>query len=151
MNYNIDMRIEQIMGNEQAAAVFENFLPGMRNKVKYQPMIKGMSVRKLWEYAKGAVPESVLDVLNAELGKIPVEEDGEGGREKAETLRSSPLTEAAGEQVMRPAQTAVYPGRVWRDTQGRRIQAHAGALFYEDGIYYWYGENKERTDGVCSI
>lgn len=151
MYYNVDMRIGQIMGNGQAAAIFDRFLPGMRDKVKDQTVVKGMSVRKLVEYAKGAIPESVLDTLNAELGKISLEYNGESELERVEALRNSPLTEAAKEQVRQPVQTAIYPGRVWRDTNGRRIQAHAGALFYEDETYYWYGENKERTDGVSSI
>lgn len=43
------------------------------------------------------------------------------------------------------------PGKVWLDTEGKRIQAHGGSLFYENGIYYWYGENKEKTDGVSPI
>lgn len=50
-----------------------------------------------------------------------------------------------------PPRDAIYPGRVWRDTNGRRIQAHGGAIFYEDGVYYWYGENKDRTDGKCPV
>ena len=33
------------------------------------------------------------------------------------------------------------------DTEGKRIQAHGGAIFHEGGVYYWYGENKEHTDG----
>lgn len=48
-------------------------------------------------------------------------------------------------------QTAIYPGKVWLDTKGERIQAHGGAMFYEDGMYYWYGENKEKTDGKNGI
>jgi len=28
------------------------------------------------------------------------------------------------------------------DTNGKRIQAHGGSVFYKDGFYYWYGENK---------
>lgn len=39
------------------------------------------------------------------------------------------------------------PGQVWLDTEGKRIQAHGGSVIYVDGIYYWYGENKEFTDG----
>jgi hypothetical protein len=31
------------------------------------------------------------------------------------------------------------------DTNGNRIQAHSGCLFYEDDTFFWYGENKERT------
>ena len=37
------------------------------------------------------------------------------------------------------------PGKVWTDEQGFRIQAHGGSIFYENGTYYWYGENKEKT------
>lgn len=39
----------------------------------------------------------------------------------------------------------IYPGRVWLDTEGKRIHAHGGSIFYEDGVFYWYGENKEFT------
>ena len=46
---------------------------------------------------------------------------------------------------------AFYPGRVWLDTEGKRIQAHGGSLMYLDGVYYWYGENKEKTDGKNGI
>lgn len=42
--------------------------------------------------------------------------------------------------------TAFHPGQVWLDTNGNRIHAHGGSIFVEDGIYYWYGENKEFTD-----
>ena len=48
-------------------------------------------------------------------------------------------------------QEAIYPGKPWYDTEGRRIQAHGGAIFQEDGVYYWYGENKEKTDGKNDI
>lgn len=37
------------------------------------------------------------------------------------------------------------PGQVWRDTDGNRIHAHGGSVLHVDGIYYWYGENKEKT------
>ncbi|MCR5101614.1 MAG: family 43 glycosylhydrolase [Butyrivibrio sp.] len=40
---------------------------------------------------------------------------------------------------------AFYPGKVWLDTDGKRIQAHGGSVIYIDGTYYWYGENKEFT------
>lgn len=41
--------------------------------------------------------------------------------------------------------TSIKPGRVWLDTQGKRIQAHGASIFYEKGVFYWYGENKEFT------
>ena len=46
---------------------------------------------------------------------------------------------------------AFYPGQTWLDTEGKRIQAHGGSVIYVDGIYYWYGENKEKTDGKNGI
>ena len=41
--------------------------------------------------------------------------------------------------------TSIRPGRPWTDTSGQPIHAHGGSILYLDGIYYWYGENKERT------
>lgn len=41
--------------------------------------------------------------------------------------------------------TCFKPGQEWFDTDGNRIQAHGGCVFYGDGKYYWYGENKEKT------
>ncbi len=47
--------------------------------------------------------------------------------------------------------SAFHPGKVWLDTDGKRIQAHGGSVLYLDGTYYWYGENKEKTDGENGI
>ena len=43
----------------------------------------------------------------------------------------------------------IYPGQVWLDTNGKPIQSHVFSVFYneKDGLYYWYGENKEKTKG----
>lgn len=46
---------------------------------------------------------------------------------------------------------AIYPGRPWLDTEGKRIQAHGGSVIHINGVYYWYGENKEKTDGKNGI
>lgn len=43
------------------------------------------------------------------------------------------------------------PGQPMLDTNGKRIQAHGGGLLYEDGIYYWYGENKEFSIGTKRV
>lgn len=40
---------------------------------------------------------------------------------------------------------SICPGKVWLDTKGKRIQAHGGSMFYENGMYYWYGEDKTFT------
>ena len=35
----------------------------------------------------------------------------------------------------------IKPGQPWNDTQGQPIQAHAGGVLFEAGVYYWYGMN----------
>lgn len=49
--------------------------------------------------------------------------------------------------------TKIRPGQLWLDTEGKRIEAHGGALFYnrEADTYYWYGENKDHTDGKSKV
>lgn len=42
-----------------------------------------------------------------------------------------------------PQENAFSPGEVWRDEQGKVINAHGGGILYYKGIYYWYGEWKE--------
>jgi hypothetical protein len=46
---------------------------------------------------------------------------------------------------------SIRPGQIWLDTDGKRIQAHGGSVMYLDGMYYWYGENKENTDGIRDV
>ena len=47
------------------------------------------------------------------------------------------------------AYNSIRPGKEWLDTNGRPIQAHGFSVFYDENtkIYYWYGENKEKTVG----
>ena len=44
-------------------------------------------------------------------------------------------------------------GKKWLDTEGKPIQAHGFSVFYDEKekTYYWYGENKEKTDGKGTI
>jgi len=43
------------------------------------------------------------------------------------------------------------PGQLWLDTEGKPIQAHAGSMIAVGDTFYWYGENKEFTDGTSDI
>lgn len=146
-NYNIDMRLEQLLANELAAKAVEEAIPGLADRARGQASILGLSPRKIVEYSRGAYPEAMLESLAQKLDAVPPEDD----REKGERFKRMPLTIQAEEAVKEPMRTAICPGKVWRDTKGRRIQAHAGGLLYEDGTYYWYGENKEKTDGKSTI
>ncbi|MBQ3634414.1 MAG: family 43 glycosylhydrolase [Bacteroidales bacterium] len=39
---------------------------------------------------------------------------------------------------------SIVPKAVWNDTDGKMIDAHGGGFLCHDGIYYWYGEAKQR-------
>ncbi len=34
------------------------------------------------------------------------------------------------------------PGQSWNDTSGSHINAHGGCVVYEEGVYYWFGEDR---------
>ncbi len=36
----------------------------------------------------------------------------------------------------------IINGELWKDTNGKIINAHGGGIIYHEGIYYWYGEYK---------
>ena len=46
---------------------------------------------------------------------------------------------------------AFYPGQEWLDTSGKPIQAHGGSILKVGDTFFWYGENKEKTDGKNGI
>jgi hypothetical protein len=48
---------------------------------------------------------------------------------------------AEGANQERRRYSSFRPGEVWCDTEGNRVQAHGGGMFYEDGTYYWFGEH----------
>ena len=40
------------------------------------------------------------------------------------------------------------PGAQWTDTDGRPIQAHGGGVLFDQGTYYWFGENKDAQNVI---
>lgn len=51
----------------------------------------------------------------------------------------SSMAEAEGPAVRK----SFTPGAPWLDTDGKAIQAHSGGILLHEGVYYWYGENKD--------
>lgn len=154
MIYNVSMKIEHLLENEQAAAVFEELLPGMGKRAAENPQAKQLSVEQMIRYARLPKGEELLAKLNAALEQLNTPENAISPGEAKLIARFRAI---AAEDAKRTAahgshhQDAIYPGQVWLDTKGERIQAHGGGVFYEDGIYYWYGENKEHTDGANGV
>jgi hypothetical protein len=56
---------------------------------------------------------------------------------------AQPVAPAVTPEPMRPFR----PGEVWLDTTGNPIQAHGGSIIVVGDDFYWYGENKEKTNG----
>lgn len=154
MIYNISMKIAHLLENEQAIAVFDRFLPGMRKMAEGNPQAAQLSVEQLIRYARIPGAEELLPKLDAALNALNTPENAISPSE-AKQIEAFLALDAQDKAKM-PApetrrQNAIEPGKPWLDTKGERIQAHGGAVFYEDGVYYWYGENKEHTDGKNGI
>lgn len=64
---------------------------------------------------------------------------------------TAPLPAFAQPRKAAAPRTSFKPGDVWRDTAGKPIQCHAGSIIQVEGVFYWYGENKEFTTGKTDV
>lgn len=164
MIYNISMKMAHLLENDQAATVFDRFLPGMRKMAESNPQAAQLSVEQLLRYARIPGAEELLPKLNAALDVLNTPENAISPSEAKQieaflalVAQDNAKTPAPGASAQgAPAsqthrQNAIEPGQPWLDTKGERIQAHGGAVIYENGVYYWYGENKEHTDGKNGV
>lgn len=148
------MQLRQLDEDEEAAALFDSYLPGMRARAATARESGGLSIRMLARYMRGMLSEETLAKMDLELKAIGAKK---GGVSPAERLRIEEYQKIAAADAAREkcgesfGNSSVKPGEVWLDTQGRRIEAHAGGIIHENGTYYWYGENKEHTDGKSRI
>ena len=141
---SLDSVLGDIFAYEESRTAFDKFLPGMRAMAEKQPATLGFSARRVITYAGDAIPAGAADALDTALRALELYSN-------EPNMADMPLTRDGAEILHEPPRDAIYPGKVWRDTNGRRIQAHGGSLYYEDGVYYWYGENKDHTDGKCPV
>lgn len=142
------------MENEQAVIVFDRFLPGMRKMAEGNPQASALSVEQLIRYTRNPKAEEVIKALDEALNALNTPENAISPSEAKlieffKTVHASDMAKPEKETCHH--QDAICPGETWLDTKGDRIQAHGGAVYYEDGVYYWYGENKEHTDGQNGI
>lgn len=154
MIYNVSMKIAHLLENEQAAAVFDRLLPGMRKMAEENPQAAALSVEQLVRYTRHPKAGEVIAALDAALNELNTPENAvsPGERKQIEQFKAIDAEDKAkAQRTADHRQDAIYPGQPWLDTRGERIQAHGGAVYYEDGVYYWYGENKEHTDGKNGI
>jgi hypothetical protein len=154
MIFNKSMKIEHLLENETAVAVFDRFLPGMRQMAESNAQAAKLSVEQLVRYSRLPGAEHLLEEIDAALQTLNTPENAISPSEAKLIERFHRIAE---EDKARPPrandhhQDAIYPGQPWLDTKGERIHAHGGAVYYDDGVYYWYGENKEYTDGKNGV
>ena len=154
MNYGLDMQLRYILEDTECAAAFNRILPGIGKLFSQKQEALGLSVRNIAAYAEGMISRDALDALEKELKAIGARNGGISPAERMRMEKYQAIWEAdQKKEKAAPChrQDAVYPGQPWLDVNGHRIQAHAGGFLYEDGTYYWYGENKEHTDGKSEI
>lgn len=152
MIFNKSMKLEYLFENKCATELFDRFLPGMRAVVEGNSQALKLSVEQFVMYSKLPDGEVLLETLDKELKKLNTPENKISPSEakQIEAFREIARSET-DEEGTTHYQDAVYPGQPWLDTKGKRIQAHGGAMYYEDGVYYWYGENKQYTDGKNGV
>jgi len=148
------MKIAHLLENDQAVEIFDRYLPGMRAMAASNPQAASLSVEQLVRYTRNPKSEEIIGAMNRELEALNTPENAISASERKliEFFQSvDALDKAAPKKSATHVQEYICPGKPWLDTKGERIQAHGGAVYYEDGVYYWYGENKEHTDGKNGI
>ena len=145
MIYNVSMKIQHLLENEQAVQVLQNTLPGLLKMVQGNSQALTLSVEQLIRYSRVPQAEMLLGKLDAALQALNTPENAIS---PSEAKQIAFFKEIWQQEQLLPVkdknrhQDAIYPGELWLDTKGERIQAHGGAVYYENGTYYWYGENK---------
>ena len=155
MVYNVSMKIEHLLENEKAVRVLEQHLPGLLERAAGNTQAVKLSVEQMVRYSRMPQAEVILAKLDGALQELNTPENAISPSE-AKLIQyfheiAGKEKEKTREEKAARVQDAIYPGQPWMDTKGERIQAHGGAVYYEDGVYYWYGENKEHTDGKNGI
>ncbi|MCR4676199.1 MAG: family 43 glycosylhydrolase [Sphaerochaetaceae bacterium] len=153
MIYNTSVRIGNLIENAQALEILERNIPGFA-RMTANPQALTLSVEQLIKYTRIPGGDKLLEKLNSELDTLNTKENAISPSEAKliEVFKQIDLEDkkkCSGKTDH--TQSSIEPGKPWLDTTGKRIQAHGGAVIYEDGLYYWYGENKEHTDGKNGI
>lgn len=151
MKYGINLTWTQLCEDDGALALVRQHLPALEGMVSQFAGAARLSIRSAAKYAPQFFPAEQVEALDHALreygiGRGPTEAE-KAKMEKYRTLQAS----RAGTKGTPTHYNAFHPGKVWLDTNGNRIEAHGGALYYENDTYYWYGENKEYTDAQNGI
>lgn len=154
MKYGLNLSWGQLSEDASAIAIAKECVPAMEMVVQMHPRMKEISLRSLAKYVEQYCPADQVELLEkrlVEYGKDKGLTEEEKRKVAQYQKQAKRRTSNKKDKEHKTYYTSFHPGQPWYDTNGHRIQAHAGALFYEDGVYYWYGENKEYTNGENDI
>lgn len=155
MIFSVSMKLSDLLENPEGSALFDKFLPGVRKMAAANPQAGSLSIEQLVRYTRIPQGDKLLAAMDEALGKLNTPENMISPHEAKliETFKELDRQdrERTGKTSGSHVQDAIYPGKPWLDTKGERIQAHGGAVYFEDGVYYWYGENKAHTDGKNGV
>ena len=149
MIYNISMKMEHLLENEQATAILNSSMPSLAKMAQNNLQALSLSVEQVVRYSRIPKADIILAKLDEALQELNTPENAISPSEARQIAFFKTLK--SDESVQPHHQDAIYPGKPWLDTNGHRIEAHGGAVIYENGTYYWYGENKEFTDGKNGV
>ena len=75
MIYNVSMKIQHLMENEQAVQVLQNTLPGLLKMVQGNPQALTLSVEQLIRYSRVPQADVLLGKLDAALQELNTPEN----------------------------------------------------------------------------
>lgn len=154
MKFGVQANLGALLENDLAAEILTRYFPQIRQIAQSNPQAAHLSFEQLVKYTRMPQAEAMLQQVEIELARLNTSENAisDSERELMERFQQIASRDAAkSAPTAVHHQEAIYPGQPWLDTKGERIQAHGGAVFYEDGVYYWYGEDKEHTDGKNGV
>ncbi len=155
MIFSVSMKLSDLLENPEGSALFDKFLPGVRKMAEANPQAGSLSIEQLVRYTRIPQGDKLLAAMDEALGKLNTPENMISPHEAKLIEYFKELDQQDRERTGKTSgshvQDAIYPGKPWLDTKGERIQAHGGAVYFEDGVYYWYGENKAHTDGKNGV
>lgn len=154
MIFNTDMKIEHLLENESATNILDKYLPGIKQQILSNSQALKLSIEQMVKYSRIPNASELLIKINEELNELNNEQNYISPSEAKLIEEFNNIWKKENERTVENEthhQDEIFPGKPWLDTSGKRIQAHGGAVIYENDTYYWYGENKEYTDGNNAI
>ena len=122
---------------------------GLLGEKDYSPVVK-----KGWNYLTTiALHENGKVGYMQPIGERADQQKNVGSETTADFGVGAFLLAASEMTKYAQTKTSFTPGAIWRDDQGKHINAHGGGILYHKGTYYWYGEHRPNkgfttTEGV---